>query len=252
LPRHAAPGTPVSRAAVAGPLSFRMLDGIAHLTCEALLFDLDGVLVDSTACIERTWHSWAARHGLDVATVLSAAHGRRAVETVRLTAPHLDAAAEAAALAAHESRATVGVSEVPGARELLATLPPARWGVVTSGVRAVAEHRLRHVGLPVPAVMVCADEVTWGKPSPEGYLVATARLGIAPGGCVVVEDAPAGIEAAAAGGMRVIAVATTHRPDELRGAEAVASTLSALTVRVNGRGRAQRLDVEVSLATPTA
>ena len=222
-----------------------MHDGVVRLTCEALLFDLDGVLVDSTACIEHTWRVWAARHGFDAATVVRAAHGVRALETVRTVAPQLDAEAELAALVAHEASATEGVWEVPGAAALLAGLPPNRWAVVTSGVRAVAEHRLRHVGLPVPAVMVCADEVARGKPDPEGYLTAARWLGVPPAGCIVVEDAPAGLEAARAGAMRVIAVATTHRPDELRGADAVAPALSALTVRVRGGGPDQRLEVEV-------
>jgi sugar-phosphatase len=214
-----------------------------RLTCEALLFDLDGVLVDSTACIEHTWRTWAARHGLDGDALLHIAHGRHALETVRLVAPHLDARAELAALVAHEARATEGVFEVAGARELLAGLPSDRWAVVTSGVRAVAEHRLRHVGLPIPPVMVCADEIARGKPDPEGYLTAAARLGIAPAACVVVEDAPPGLEAARAGGMRAIALATTYRAEELRGADAVAHALGALTVSVFGEGT---LEVEIA------
>jgi len=226
-----------------------MPNATVRLTCEALLFDLDGVLVDSTACIEQTWRTWAARHGFDAATVVRAAHGVRALETVRAVAPHLDADAELAALVAHEATATEGIWEVPGASALLDGLPPNRWAVVTSGVRAVAEHRLRHVGLPIPPVMVCADEVTHGKPHPEGYLAAAGRLRIAPAGCIVVEDAPAGLEAARVGTMRAVAVATTHRPEELRGAEAVAPALSALTVRVRDMGRAQRLEVEVRQAT---
>src|SRR5215207_9005221 len=173
-----------------------MLDGVVRLTCEALLFDLDGVLVDSTACIEHTWRTWAARHGFDAAAVVRAAHGVRALETVRSVAPHLDAEAELAALVAHEAIATDGIWEVPGAAALLDGLPPNRWAIVTSGVRAVAEHRLRHVGLPVPPVMVCADEVARGKPDPEGYLAAAGRLGVAPAGCVIIEDAPAGLQAA--------------------------------------------------------
>jgi sugar-phosphatase len=115
---------------------------------------------------------------------------------MRLAAPQLDHArleAEVAALAALEASETAGVREVPGAAALLRSLPPGRWAVVTSGVRAVAEHRLRHVGLPVPTVMVCADEVEHGKPHPEGYLAAATRLGIAPAACLVVEDAPAGL-----------------------------------------------------------
>lgn len=216
-----------------------------RLACDALLFDLDGVLVDSTACVENTWRTWAARHGLDGDAVVRTAHGRRAHEMVRLCVPHADPDAELAALVAHESTATEGVLEVPGAHTLLASLPADRWAVVTSGVRAVAEHRLRHVGLPIPRVMVCADEVARGKPDPEGYLAAAARLGIDPAACLVIEDAPAGLAAARAGGMRAVAVATTHRPEDLRDADAIAPTLAALAVRVRGDGSARRLEVEV-------
>jgi sugar-phosphatase len=213
-----------------------MTTGVAPLTFQALIFDLDGVLVDSIVSVEHTWRVWAARHGLDLDTILRSAHGRRAFDTVRLVAPHLDAAAEVVALSAQEASTTQGLSEVAGAHKLLAALPPDRWAVVTSGDRAVAEHRLQHVGLPVPMVMVCGDEVSHGKPDPEGYLVAAAKLGIAPGACVVVEDAPSGIEAAHNAGMRVIAVATTHTPEELRAADNVIDALSALTVRVHSHG----------------
>jgi sugar-phosphatase len=205
------------------------------LTCDALLFDLDGVLVDSTACVEGTWRQWAIRHGLDADAIVRMAHGRRAIDTVRLAAPHLDDAgveAEVAALSAHEARETAGLLEAPGAAALLRSLPPNRWAVVTSGVRAVAEHRLRHVGLPVPPILVCADEVVHGKPHPEGYLTAAARLGISPSACLVVEDAPAGLAAAHAAGMRALAVATTHPPDALGDADVIARALSAVTFRV--------------------
>ena len=213
-----------------------MTTGAAPLACQALIFDLDGVLVDSIVSVEHTWRVWAARHGLDLDTILRSAHGRRAFDTIRLVAPHLDAAAEVVALSAQEASTTQGLSEVPGAHALLAALPPDRWAVVTSGDRAVAEHRLQHVGLPIPMVMVCGDEVSRGKPDPEGYLVAAAKLGIAPGACVVVEDAPSGIDAGRNAGMRVIGVATTHTPEELRAADTVIDALSALTVRVDSHG----------------
>jgi mannitol-1-/sugar-/sorbitol-6-phosphatase len=222
---------------------------LSEITCDALLFDLDGVLVDSIVSVEHTWRVWAARHGLDAAAVLRSAHGRRAVDTVQIVAPHLDAAAEIVALSTQEASTTQGLSEVPGAHELLAALPPDRWAVVTSGDRPVAEHRLRHVGLCVPAVMVCGDEVEHGKPDPEGYRAAAAKLGIAPAGCVVVEDAPSGVEAAHNAGMRVIAVTTTHSSEELSAADAVTDALTALTVRIRGRGRAKRLHIEVRPAT---
>jgi len=141
---------------------------------------------------------------------MQVAHGRRTIETVALVAPHLSLAAEVAALEGVEAQTTEGVYEIPGARELLERLPGDAWAIVTSGVRAVATLRIRHTGLPMPRVLVCADEINRGKPDPEGYLSAAARLGRAPADCVVIEDTPPGLEAARAAGMRSIGVAGTY------------------------------------------
>ena len=198
------------------------------LTCKALLFDLDGVLVDSAECVEGTWRRWALANQLDPDEVISVAHGRRTIETVRLVAPHLAAEDEVARLAAGESIRTEGVHEIPGARELLASIP-GPWGVVTSGIRSVATLRLRHTRLPAPPVLVCADEITAGKPDPEGYLTAAAQLQVNPGDCIVVEDALPGIEAARRAGMRTIAVLGTHPPGELLGAEVIVDSVASIT-----------------------
>jgi sugar-phosphatase len=215
-------------------------------SCEAVLFDLDGVLVDSAAVVERTWRGWAARHGLDPAHVIHTAHGRRTIETVRLLAPHLAAEDEVAALAASESTETDGVYEVPGARVLLESLSPRSWAVVTSGIRAVAELRLRHTRLPAPRVLVTAEEVRHGKPHPEGFLTAAARLGIDPVRCVVVEDAPPGIEAAHAAGMRVVAIASTYDAEALTAAEAVVPTLASLRIESSPPGAGVLLDFSLA------
>ena len=201
------------------------MSGPTALAADALLFDLDGVLVDSTANVERHWRDWATSRGLDVARILSVIHGRRAIDTIREQAPHLDAEQELAGLVAAESSETSGITMIPGAADLLASIPAERWAVVTSGPHPVALARLNAVGLPVPRVFVTADRVKAGKPDPEGYLAAARTLGFAPDRCIVVEDAPAGIEAARRGGMRCIAVLTTHREDELRDATVVARAL---------------------------
>ena len=206
--------------------------------CQAILFDLDGVLVNSAECVERTWRGWAARHGLDAGKVIALAHGRRTVETIQLVAPELSATAEVAELEAKEAMTSEGVYEIAGARELLDSLPRDRWAIVTSGVRAVADFRIRYTRLPPPRVMICADDISRGKPDPEGYLTAAARLGVASGECVVIEDAPAGIEAAHNGGMKVIAIATTYPADRLREADVVVERLTDLTIE---RGGAQIL-----------
>jgi sugar-phosphatase len=209
------------------------MSAAATIRARALLFDLDGVLADSTASVETHWRRWAARHGFDADALLRVVHGRRALDTIREVAPHLDADAELAALAAAEAGDVAGVVAAPGAAALLARLPARGWAVVTSGVRAVAEARLRACGLPTPPVLIAADEVSRGKPDPEGYLAGAARLGVAPGACVVLEDAPAGVAAARAGGMRCVALATTHPAAQLADADLVVASLAALRVSVD-------------------
>lgn len=206
----------------------------SSLRCAAILFDLDGVLVDSAACVEKSWRDWAARHGLEGDRVMEIAHGRRTTETIPAVAPHLNVAEEVAALAAIESVTTEGVHEVPGARELVEPIPPNGWAIVTSGVRSVATLRIRHTGLPMPRVLVCADEIERGKPDPQGYLVAAARLGVQPAMCVVVEDTPPGLEAARAAGMRSIGVAGTYPATALSLADYVVAQLDSLRVRSAG------------------
>jgi mannitol-1-/sugar-/sorbitol-6-phosphatase len=200
-----------------------------RFSCRAILFDLDGVLVDSTSYIEEQWRGWALSKGLSPEPFLRVCHGRRAVETIRLAAPHLDAEAEVAALESPVSNDTPLVA-VEGAAELLKSLPADSWAVATSGPRAGAMDRLRRARLPIPRVLIGAEDVVQGKPSPDVYLKAAESLGVAPADCVVVEDAPAGIEAARAAGMRVIALRSTHPVEQLP-ADATAESLAAIHVR---------------------
>ena len=202
-----------------------------------LLFDLDGTLVDSRAVVERQWMVLCGRLGLDFGAVLSILHGVRSVDVIRTVAPDADAEAEAAALDDAEEADTQGLEVVRGARELLARLPADGWGVVTSGHRTLAEGRLRAVGLPVPAVMVCGDEVSQGKPDPEGYLAGARLLGAAPADCVVLEDAPAGIAAGLAAGMAVIGITTTHPVSALAGAAVVIADLTEFDAALAALGR---------------
>lgn len=198
--------------------------------CRAILFDLDGVLVDSAERVEKTWREWAARHRLNPEHVIAQAHGRRTQETVRLVAPDLSIDAELRELEESEATNSDGVYEIEGARKLLASLPATQWAVVTSGIRAVAEFRIRFTGLPMPSVMICADDIARGKPDPEGYLTAAARLGFPPADCIVIEDAPPGIEAARAAGVRSIGVATTYPAEGLSAADAIVARLADLRV----------------------
>jgi len=210
-----------------------------RLECRAVVFDLDGVLVDSTGYVEEQWRRWATAKGLSVEPFLRVCHGRRALETIRLAAPHLDAEVEVAAFAPEEADPIL--APVEGAARLLQALPVGTWAVATSGTRAVATERLRRAGLPVPGVLVCAEDVMRGKPCPDVYLLAAAGLGVEPTECLVVEDAPAGIEAARAAGMGVIALTTTHRCEELS-ADACTASLAGIHVgRITDNARQARI-----------
>lgn len=195
--------------------------------CSAVLFDLDGVLVDSTAYVEQQWRRWASSRGLRPEPFLRVCHGRRALETIRMAAPELDAEAEVRAFVPVDEPDAAALGPLPGALRLLETLPIRTWAVATSGVRPIATARLRRAGLPVPPVLVCAEDVTRGKPSPDAYLLAARELGVSPQDCLVVEDAPAGIQASRAAGMRVVGITTTHHPDQL-GADACAESLAGV------------------------
>jgi mannitol-1-/sugar-/sorbitol-6-phosphatase len=199
---------------------------VAVIRCGAILFDLDGVLMDSRVCVERHWTSWANGHGFDVARVLAEAHGRRTTDTIRAVAPSLDVEAEARLLEGAESVDFDGVATLPGAAKLLASLPSGSWTVVTSGTRPLATGRLAHGGLPIPEHLITADDVERGKPDPQPYLAGAAALEVDPAECLVIEDAPAGIEAGKAAGMTVLAVATTFEASALAGADYVTASLA--------------------------
>ena len=188
----------------------------AAFDVDAVLLDMDGTLVDSTAVVVRLWRTWAARHGVDAEALLAVSHGRRGDEVVaQFAPPGLDREAELAWLAARELVERDDIVAVPGAAALLAALPPDRIAVVTSATRELTAVRMRAAALPLPRVLVGADDVVHGKPDPEGYQRAARLLGVDPARCLVVEDAPAGLEAGRAAGARVIAVATTLSHDAL-------------------------------------
>jgi sugar-phosphatase len=194
---------------------------VTRLTARALLVDLDGTLVDSHGSIERAWARWCRYRGADLARVLQIMPGRTAQSVFAEVAPGLsadEAAADAGRLLSWQVEDTEGVVALPGAAELLAALPPACWAVVTSGNRPLARARLATAGLPLPGALVTTEDVLAGKPDPAGYLLAAGRLGVEPGDCVVVEDAPVGVAAGRAAGMAVLAVGGSVSRGELVGA----------------------------------
>jgi sugar-phosphatase len=194
----------------------------------AVLFDLDGVLVESRLATERVWLAWASKNGIDEEELRSAMHGVRSADVVRALRPDLDAVIESDEIERRQAVDVDGLRAVPGAAAALRALKGDRVAVVTSGTRPLALARLAAVGIEPPAVMVFASDVTRGKPDPEGYLTAARRLGVDPAEALVVEDAPPGIEAGRAAGMATVAVPTTHPPDELRRADVVLGSLDEL------------------------
>jgi sugar-phosphatase len=178
----------------------------------AFLFDMDGTLIDSIPSAIRAWTKWAGRHGIDVDELMQVMHGVRAIETIRRFAPAgVDVEAEFAVLLQEEIDDVADVVALPGAIAFTAALPPDRWAIVTSAPRSLALVRLRAAGLPPPGVMVTAEDVERGKPAPDCFLLAAARLGVDAADCLVFEDAPAGIAAAEAAGADALLVTATHR-----------------------------------------
>ncbi|MGY3872092.1 HAD-IA family hydrolase [Aeromonas dhakensis] len=184
---------------------------VLTLRARALLLDMDGTLVHSTGEVETVWRLWCRRHRLDPEPVLAMCHGVRSREVIRTLAPQLDLAQEVALLDDLEIHHTGQAEALAGARTLLASLPVERWAVVTSASQQVARHRLRSAGLPLPALLVGAEDVEHGKPDPEPYLLAAERLGLAAADCLVFEDAPAGISSALRAGCRVVQVGDWQR-----------------------------------------
>ncbi|MFC3850911.1 HAD family hydrolase [Corynebacterium hansenii] len=186
------------------------------------LFDIDGTLVDSTPAVERAWRTWASENGVDGDEIMRVSHGRRTEDTLADFLPPEQVAPAYRRMEELEMSDLDSVVALPGAADLLESLPRDRWAAVTSGARELMRARLNAAGLPVPDVLITAEDVEQGKPDPTGYLLAAGRLGAEPSQCVVVEDAPAGLEAGTRAGCRVIAVATSHAPEQLAGHEVIA------------------------------
>ena len=193
---------------------------MTQVRCSALLFDMDGVLIDSTPAVARVWHKWAMEHGFNPEEVVSRAHGRPSLTTVREYLPNADHEAENREVERREIEDLEGVVPLPGAVDVLASLPEDRWTIVTSCTRRLAEVRLRAAGLPIPQRMITSNDVANGKPHPEPYSKAATLLGFPPSDCIVIEDAPAGIKAGKAARARVIAFTTTVQSSEVRQAGA--------------------------------
>jgi sugar-phosphatase len=209
-----------------------------EIHCSALLFDMDGVLINSTPAVARVWRRWAIEHGFSPEEVVTRAHGRPSLTTVREYLPNADHEAENREVERREIEDLEGVIPLPGALDLLASLPDDRWTIVTSCTRPLAEVRIRAAGLPLPKKLITSNDSTQGKPHPEPYLKGASLLGFPAADCIVLEDVPAGVRAGKAAGARVIAFKTTVQEPVLReaGADWVLNNCSDIRVldRVGG------------------
>jgi len=205
---------------------------MSKIDCQGVLFDLDGVLVDSTPAVARVWTIWARKHGFDPDETVRKAHGRPSIATIRELLPNADHEAENAFVERMEIEDVSDVIPLPGTLELLGSLPANRWTVVTSCTRALALVRLRVAGLPVPEKMVTSTDIVNGKPHPEPYVKGAALLEIPAQDCLVFEDAPAGIRSGKAAQSRVVAFQTTESDELLRraGADWIVKDASAVSV----------------------
>jgi sugar-phosphatase len=207
------------------------------IQCSALLFDLDGVLINSTPAVARVWRRWALEHGFNPEEVVARAHGRPSLTTVREYLPNADHAAENREVELREIEDLEGVVPLPGALDLLASLPRDRWTIVTSCTRPLAEVRLKAAGLPLPGKFITSNDITHGKPHPEPFLKGAAVLGFLPEECVVLEDVPAGVRAGKAAGSTVVAFTTTVAASALREAGADWVLTGCADLRLLERGK---------------
>ena len=213
--------------------------------CDAILFDMDGTLVDSRELVERMWLRWAARRGVSPEAILAVAHGRPTYDTMCIVAPELATREEAASLDAEEAEEAAeqgGETQVPGAAALVAALPRERWAVVTSAGYDLARHRIATVGLPLPVVLIGADNVPRGKPAPDGYRLAAERLGVDPTRTIVFEDTHPGVIAGRAAGARVVGLRTTF--PSIDDCDALITDLRAVRLGTPAQGWALRVIVE--------
>jgi sugar-phosphatase len=209
---------------------------VIEIACSGLLFDLDGVLIDSTPAVERVWRQWAVEHGFDPAEVIHKAHGRPSLATIRDLLPDADHQAENREVERREIADLGGVIPLPGAKELLNSLPTERWAIVTSCTRPLAQTRIRAAGLPLPKYLLTSSEVTHGKPHPEPYRKGAELLGLEAPQCLVFEDVPAGIRSGRAAGARVVAFRTTAPDAELGEANWIVDGAAAVSSQTRSNG----------------
>jgi len=203
---------------------------------KGILFDMDGVLISSIGSVDRCWKRWAKMYGIPDAENYQVPHGVRAIDIVKSLRPDIDPQEGLRVIEDMEIEDTADLKVLPGAKVLLAGLPPERWAIVTSATKRLTVARLTVAGLPVPERLISADMVERGKPDPEPYRRGAELLGLRPEDCVVVEDAPSGVGAGKAAGSRVLGVLGTHTCEELREADWIVDSLERVAVRIDDGG----------------
>lgn len=213
-----------------------VLSSPVSIRCKGILFDMDGILISSLGSVERSWTKWALLRGIDPVQSLRIAHGRRAIDTLAELRPDLDAEAELKVIEDLEIADNEGLTVLPGVLGLLRALPRDRWTVVTSATERLARARLAAAGVPVPELLVTANQVTRGKPHPEPFQAGAALLRLAPEECVVFEDSTAGAKAGRAAGCTVVATTFSHPVETLDAAHYLVNDITGLEVRRDGDG----------------
>lgn len=208
-----------------------------------LLFDMDGVLISSLGSVERSWSTWASRRGMDVASTVQAAHGRRAIDTLRALLPRGDHATELKMIEDLEVADVAGLRVLEGVMPILQSTPQKFWTIVTSATDRLARARLAYAGVPVPRRIVTGDVVAVGKPSPEPYLKGAEILGLSPADCVVIEDSISGAQAGRNAGCRVLATTFLHPAEALTAADWVVKSLAEVRVTVLSDGQGLLLEL---------
>jgi sugar-phosphatase len=199
---------------------------------KGLLFDMDGVLISSLGSVERSWQTWAERHGLDVRETIKTAHGMRAIETVRSLTPNVDHLAELKVIEDLEIGDNEGLEVLEGVLSILQSVPQKFWTIVTSATERLARSRLAFAGIPVPEHIITADMVKEGKPHPEPYLKGAKILGVAPEDCIVIEDSTSGAKAGHAAGCKVLATTFSHTIQQLTAASWIVESLAKVKITV--------------------
>ena len=212
-----------------------------EIEVEGILFDMDGVLVSSIGSVERCWRRWAGHYGVPNAAKYEVPHGVRAVDIMKALVPGIDVVEGLRLIEDMELKDVGDLKVLPGAGELLRSLPPARWAIVSSATRRLLLGRLKAAGLPVPELIIAGDMVERGKPDPEPYRRGAELIHALPAECLVVEDAPSGVRAGVAAGCAVLGVRGTHTPEELLAAGARWVARSLDDVRAESAGKRLRV-----------